>query len=115
MMNIKVPFTMKEWGWNIIYTLPSDRDVWEFVPTKTDKMIMTNKTLQKALQTDKVELKQMFDRFWHFKGTRSKTAAIMTTADLLIHDEIDRSDLGVVTEYKSRIKRSKYSFIDWIL
>lgn len=108
MMNIKVPFAMKEWGWNIIYTLPSDRDVWEFVPTKTDKMIMTNPTLQKALQKDKVELKEMYDRFWHFKGTRSKTAAIMTTADVLVHDEIDRSDLGVVTEYKSRIKRSNY-------
>ena len=108
MMNIKVPYVMKAHKLNVIYTLPSDSDVYEFVPTKTDKMININKPLADALNKDKVELKEMYDRFWHFKGTRSKTAAIMTTADLLVHDETDRSDQGVIGTYQSRIKKSEY-------
>ena len=109
MMNVKVPYAMKHYGWNVIYTLPADSDVWEFVPTKTDEIIRANPQLLGMLQSvDKVELKKIADRFWHFKGTRSKTAAIMTTADLLIHDEKDRSDLGVIGQYRSRIKRSKF-------
>lgn len=108
MMNFKCFYSMKQYGWNIIYTLPADSDVEEFVPTKTDKMIQSNPALQSKLQTDKVGLKQMYDRFLHFKGTRSKTAAIMTTADLLVHDEKDRSDQGILGDYRSRIKKSLY-------
>ncbi len=108
MMNLKCFFAMMKFRWNIIYTLPADKDVYEFVPTKTDKIIMSNPVLKQELQTDKMELKQMYDRFLHMKGTRSKSAAIMTTADLLIHDEKDRSDLTIVGDYRSRIKRSNY-------
>ena len=109
MMNVKIPYAMKHYGWNTIYTLPSDSDVWEFVPTKTDEIIKANPVIMDMLQgTDKVQLKKMANRFWHFKGTRSKTAAIMTTADLLVHDEKDRSDLNIIGKYRSRIKRSTY-------
>ncbi|KKN24234.1 hypothetical protein LCGC14_0896780 [marine sediment metagenome] len=111
MMNIKVAYALKVHQWNVIYTLPSDSDVWEFVPTKTDKLIASNPALQRALQTDKTDLKQMYNRFWHFKGTRSKTAAIMTTADLLIHDEKDRSDQGIIETYRSRLRKSDYKGI----
>lgn len=108
MMNTKVPYAMKSRHWNVIYTLPSDADVEEFVPTKTDKMIQANPTLRDALATDNVYLKQFYDRFWHFKGTRSKTGHIMTTADLLVHDEKDRSDQSIIDGYRSRIKKSSY-------
>lgn len=108
MMNVKIPYAMKHYGWNTIYTLPSDSDVWEFVPTKTDEILHTNKVLNELLQVDKVELKKIANRFWHFKGTKSKTAAIMTTADLLVHDEKDRSNLNVVGQYRSRIQKSNF-------
>ena len=111
MMNMKSFYALKAYQWNIIYTLPSDSDVEEFVPTKTDKMIAANPVLKNALQSDKVSLKQMYDRFLYYKGTRSKTAAIMTTADLLIHDEKDRSDQSVLEGYRSRTKKSKYKGI----
>lgn len=91
-----------------IYTMPSDEDVTEFVKTKTDKILMSNPSLRSELKMDSVHLKQIGNNFIYFKGTRSKTAPISTTADLLIHDEIDRSDLGIVEQYRSRITASKF-------
>ncbi len=119
MMNIKVPYVMKTKQMNVIYTLPSDSDVYEFVPTKTDKIIMANPALKGGVTSgsklkDRTDLKEMYDRFWYFKGTRSKTSAIMTTADLLIHDELDRSDQSNIETYRSRIKKSEFKWI-WTL
>lgn len=113
MMNIKCPYVLKTMGLNIIYTLPSDRDIIEFVPTKTDKIIVNNPAIREGLNKDKntTFLKDMWGADWHFKGTRSKTAPIMTTADLLIHDEKDRSDNTIIEDYRSRIKKSEYKGI----
>lgn len=111
MQQFKCFHGMKSEGWNIIYTLPSDNDVEEFVPTKTDKIIFANPELINHLQANNVYRKGLYDRFLYFKGTRSKTAALMTTADLLVHDELDRSDLGVVQDYRGRTQRSKYQGI----
>jgi len=107
-MNVKIPYAMKQYGWNVIYTLPSDSDVWEFVPTKTNEILHANQALNNSLEIDKTDLKKINNRFWHFKGSRSKTAAIMTTADLLVHDEKDRSNLNVIGQYRSRIQRSTF-------
>lgn len=100
----------KLYRFNSIYTLPSDADVWEFVPTKVDKIISSNPSLRKDLSTDKVELKEFAGRFVHFKGTRSKTAPIMTTADLLVKDEKDRSDQNILSQYDSRTGASKWGW-----
>ena len=105
---LKSLFWAKTRGYNIIYTLPADNDVWEFVPTKVDKIIQANPSLRSLLQTDKTEIKQIANRFIYFKGTRSKSAPIMTTADLLIHDEIDRSEQEIIEQYESRISKSEY-------
>ena len=109
-MIIKTLFAPKAFKWNIIYTLPSDSDVNEFVAAKTNKIIQSNSCFH-GLQTDNIERKQVGDRFVFYKGTISKTAAIMTTADLLVHDELDRSDLIAVENYRSRIKASDYKGI----
>lgn len=111
MEQFKCFHAMNTQGWNIIYTLPSDNDVEEFVPTKTDKIIFANQSLANHLQANNVYRKGMYDRFLYFKGTRSKTAALMTSADLLVHDELDRSDLGIVQDYRGRTQRSKYQGI----
>ena len=94
-----------------IHTLPSDSDVWEMVPTKVDKIFMNNPSLRKMLQTDKTEMKQISDRFIHFKGTRSKAAPIMTTTDILVKDEKDRSDQNILGQYDSRVGKSQYKGI----
>ena len=105
---IKSYFAAKKLGYNVIFTMASDDDVSEFVRTKADKIFQANELMRKNLFSDTVGLKQIGNRFVYYKGTKSKTAAISTTADILIHDEIDRSDLGTIEDYQSRILTSKY-------
>lgn len=108
MMTIKCLWIAKQKKLNIIYSMPSDSDIEEFVPSKVDKIIRVNPYFKKSLTTDKVSMKQIGDRFIHFKGTRSKSAPISTTADLLIQDELDRSDQKIAEFYVSRLGKSEY-------
>lgn len=105
--NLKALYAVKQLGWNIMYTFPTDTDVNEFVSSKTNKILQANPQVFSGMPTDNIERKAIGDRFIFFKGTVSKTAAIMTTADLLIHDEASRSDQGVMETMKSRLKASK--------
>ncbi len=106
--NIKVFFALLKLGWNIIYTMPSDSDVESFVKAKTNPLILANPHILGKLATDAVYLKQVGERFLHFKGTISKTAAISTSSDLNIHDEASRSDQATMNTYKSRLTSSKF-------
>ncbi len=106
--NIKTFFALLKLGWNIIYTMPSDSDVESFVKAKTNPLILANPHVLGKLGSDAVYIKQIGDRFLHFKGTISKTAAISTSSDLNIHDEASRSDQATMNTYKSRLTSSKY-------
>lgn len=105
---LKVLFVIKYWRFNVIYTFPTDSDTSEFVSSKLNKMIQTNKHEFEGMDTDSIERKEINDRFLFCKGTVSKTAAISTTADLLVHDEVSRSDQKALETYKSRTKASQY-------
>lgn len=102
--NLKALFAMIKYRWNILYTFPTDSDVNEFVSSKTNKILSANPQVFAGMNTDNIERKELNERFIYFKGTVSKTAAIMTTADLLIHDEASRSDQSVLETMKSRLK-----------
>lgn len=104
----KISFAIKYLGLSVIHTFPTDDDVREFVASKVNKFIQANRREFEGMDTDSIERKEMNNRFWFFKGTVSKTAAISTTADILFHDEISRSDQGAIQTYKSRTKASKY-------
>ncbi len=106
--NIKSLFACETFRWNIIYTMPTDDDVREFVGTKTNKILQENPQAFSGIQTDNIERKEIDGRFIYFKGTVSKSAAISTSADLLIHDEASRSDQKQLNTYKSRTKDSPY-------
>lgn len=100
---------------NVIYTLPSDQDVNAFVPSKTNLMIKNNPVIQDYLRdengkvdTDSIQRKKIGDSMVYFKGTRSKTAALMLSSDLNIHDESDRSEQSIIGEYESRLANSLY-------
>lgn len=113
-LNIKAFHLAKYRNIATIYTMPSDDDVSKFVKTKTDKIFHSNPIIRKGLITDSVSIKQVGNNFIRYKGTRSKSAPIADTADLLIHDEVDRSDLNIVEQYRSRISFSKYKGI-WLV
>ena len=106
--NIKVLFAIIKYGWNILYTFPTDSDVQEFVSSKTNKLIQQNPQVFAGLPVDNIERKEFNKRFIHFKGTVSKTAAIMTTSDVNVHDEASRSDQQVIEMMRSRTKASKF-------
>lgn len=105
---LKTLFAIKYFKFNVIYTMPTDGDVNEFVSSKTNKIIQANQQEFAGMKTDNIERKELSDRFIFFKGTVSKTAAISTSADLLIHDEASRSDQHALETYKSRTKDSWY-------
>lgn len=105
---IKALYAVAHRGFNVILTYPSDSDAEEFVKTKTNPIIRENAALFANTNADSVYLKQLNGRNLYVKGTVSKTAAISTTADLLIHDEASRSDQKNMAFYQSRIKASPY-------
>jgi hypothetical protein len=105
---LKVLFAIKYLRFNVIYTFPTDSDTSEFVSSKLNKIIQANKHEFEGMDTDSIERKEINDRFLFCKGTVSKTAAISTTADLLVHDEVSRSDQLALETYRSRTKASQY-------
>lgn len=105
---LKALFAIKYLRFNIIYTFPSDDDTKEFVASKVNKIIQANHHEFEGMDSDSIERKEINGRFLYFKGTISKTAAISTSADLLIHDEASRSNQQALDTYKSRTKASDY-------
>lgn len=101
---------------NVIYTLPSDSDVNTFVPSKTNLLIKNNPVIMSYMKTedgnkadvDSIQRKKIGNSMVYFKGTRSKTAALMLSSDLNIHDESDRSEKSIIDEYSSRHANSLY-------
>jgi len=111
---LKSAFFCKKGKMNVIYTMPSDEDVSDFVKTKADMIFKANPELRDDFKSDTIGLKQIGDRFIYYNGTKSKTASLSKSADLLIHDEIDRSDLKIVEQFRSRLANSDYKGI-WYL
>lgn len=56
---------------------------------------------------DSIEQKQVGKSMIYFRGTWTKKAAIMVTADRLVHDEKDSSKLDVVDDFQARLQHSK--------
>lgn len=106
--NLKAFHEADKFRHSTIYTMPSDSDVEEFSKTKTDPIFQNNDVIRRKLKLNNVGLKQVGDTFLYFKGTRSKAAPISTSTDILIHDELDRSDLNIIEIYRSRITASDY-------
>jgi hypothetical protein len=108
---LKSLWLAKYYGLNIIYALPTNDIIKGFVQPKVDALITSNPDLKKLLTTDSMSLKQVGERFIHFKGTGSQREAISTSADLLVVDEYDRSlDMNVVNTFDSRLQASEYAW-----
>ncbi len=97
-------------GFTVIYTLPTASFANTFVKTRIDPMIDGSPTLMQSIHnvTNNTEVKRFGESFIYFKGTKGAAAAISIPADALYHDELDFSDLEVVTNYQSRLTHSKH-------
>src|SRR3990167_3796057 len=97
---------------DIIYTLPTDKDVGVFVGGKVNRIIANNPSMLKDVaDKDSIEQKQVGNSMIYFRGTWTKKAAIMVTADRLVHDEKDSSKLDVIADYQARLQHSKFKQI----
>lgn len=101
---------------NIIYALPTNNVVQDFVKPKVDPLILSNPTIASLVTNDSISLKKVGDRFIYFKGGFSEREAISITADDLVIDEYDRMpDPNVVNMFDSRLQaaanphRSRFS------
>lgn len=96
---------------DIIYSLPTTSDVYQFVGGKTNRFIGQNPILQEYTKDkDTIDQKQIGNSMVYYKGTFVERAALMTSADLYCSDEIDRSNAKVVEQYDSRLQHSDYKW-----
>lgn len=111
-MVVKTLWCGENMGWNIIHTFPTETDSNEFVETKTDEIIKHNPIYSEI--SGSLQRKNINGRFLYYKGTVSKTAMIMTSADLIVADEYDRSAINVVDQMDSRLQASKFAGKWWL-
>lgn len=97
-------------GASVIYTLPTVALMEKIVPTRADIIIKDSDDLSGNLSkdVDSKLIKQFSRSFLYFGGTFGAQQAISTPADMLVHDEVDFSNLEVMTSYESRLTHSKY-------
>lgn len=107
---LKVFWAAKAKGWSTVYTLPTDGDVKKFVHSKIDPIIEKNPSIHSMISrdVDNMYLKRIGNSHVFWEGTGGISKGIMVTADLLVHDELDRSDQDTVETYESRIQYSNY-------
>ncbi len=90
-----------------IWTFPSATDASNFTKARLSPVIASSPEIQRMISStvDSTELKQFgLDTFLYIRGTISETAGLSVPADILIHDELDRSDVANVSAYVSRLQ-----------
>jgi hypothetical protein len=110
---LKSLYIAKKMGMDIIYTLPTQSDVVDFVSGKVNRIIAQNPIIQSYVRDkDSVEQKRVGDNVIYYRGTWTDKAALMVSSDLNIYDEEDRSKQPVIQQYASRLQHSKYQW-EW--
>lgn len=90
-----------------IYTFPAATDAELFSKSRLMPIIDSSKSIKHAMSrtVNSVDLKQFgINSFLYTRGTYSETGALSVPADLIIHDEYDRSDMANVAAYVSRLQ-----------
>lgn len=93
-----------------ILTMPYSGDATKFVKTRVNPFIDSSPNLKAAMDKDldNTEIKGIGTSLFYARGTSGETAALSVPADLLVHDEVDRSDPFTLAQYQSRIKHSHW-------
>lgn len=94
-------------NFTLIWTFPSSNDAEKFCKARLDPLIAGSPEIRRAISSDvnSMELKQFgLNSFCYIRGTMSETGALSVPADMLIHDEFDRSDMGNIAAYISRLQ-----------
>lgn len=103
-MMVKTFYMAHKKGKDIIYTLPTASDRDDMVGSKVNRIIAQNPIIQKMVRDhDTVEQKVVGNHIIHYRGTFTTKSAMMVSSDLNVHDEVDASDQGVITQYENRL------------
>lgn len=88
---------------DIIYTMPTDAIRDDFVTGTVNRITSQNASLLKWIDDqDSVERKVVGDNIIRFRGSFNPKQAMTVPASLLIHDEIDSSNIDNITLYQTR-------------
>jgi len=108
---LKTFWVCKHMGMNVIYVLPTNNVVKDFVIPKVDSLVSSNPAIASIVSNDSVSLKKVGDRFIYYRGAFSEREAISISADLLVIDELDRcTDFRVLQTYDSRLQASDWGW-----
>ena len=105
-MNVlKALYVASHYGKQIIYTLPTQSDVYEMVGGGFNRIISQNQELKDLVkETDTMEHKAVGQGLIRFRGTFTSKQAMMVPSNLNIHDEVDASDSANITQYETRLQ-----------
>lgn len=88
---------------DIIYTLPTDADIKDMAGGKINRIIAQNPILQSWVKDhDSVEQKAVGNNIIYYRSTWASKAAMMVSSSLNLHDEVDASNMDVITQYETR-------------
>ncbi len=95
---------------SVIMTMPFKDDAANFAKTRMDPIIDESPDLKLKIDKDldNSEIKGIGTSLLYMRGCNGTTAALSVPADMLIHDELDRSDPAIVEQFQSRIKHSRW-------
>lgn len=101
-------------SFRIGYTFPTATFAGDYAKTRFNPIVTTSPALRSAISSDdidKAEIKTFgVGKEIYFKGAATGNAAISTTLDMLIHDELSFSDDDVIGDYSSRVIHSAYKW-----
>lgn len=98
-------------NFTVIYTFPASNDAEKNCKTRIDPMIEGSPELKRMVSRDlnNSEVKQFgTNSFLFLKGTFSATQALSTPANMVIHDEWDKSDTEQGSVYNSRLRHKPH-------
>lgn len=101
-------------AFRIGYTLPTATAATSYAKVRFNSIVNGSSTLKSAMSSqdiDSADLKTFgTNREIHFKGAATGNAAISTTLDMLVHDEISFCDQSIIGDYHSRVLHSSYQW-----
>lgn len=112
-MILKTHFMAQVFGYGVIYTLPTHKLLLEFDKTKITPLLQKNPNVY---PTGDVTIgAHVYENAGYvlFRGTMGDSQDISLTADLIVADEADRSDLSVIEGLESRLMASKFKGQWW--
>lgn len=102
---VKSIWVAKKLRKDIIYTLPTQSDVYDMGGGKVNRMVAQNPIIKSWVKHhDTVEQKSVGENIIFYRGTFSTKQAMMVSSSLNIHDEVDASDPSVITQYETRLQ-----------